>query len=69
MNKLADYFYVIYKMYACFLRTNKGISMYKDTVEKRLSALKELETDGDGVAIRRGNKKSETAEGTKIQII
>lgn len=31
--------------------------MYKDTVGKRLSVLKELETDGDGVGIGRGNNK------------
>lgn len=61
MNKLACYFYVIHKMYASFLKTNKqtnkGISMYKDTVGKMLSILKELETDGDGVGIGRGNNK------------
>lgn len=45
MHKLACYFMSYIKCMLVFLKTNKGIIMYKDTVEKRLSALKELETD------------------------
>ena len=56
MNKLAYYFYVIHKIYTCFLK-KKRIGIYKDTVEKRLSALKELGTDVGGVGIGRGNNK------------
>ena len=57
MNKLAYYFYVIHKIYTCFLKKKKRIGIYKDTVEKRLSALKELGTDVGGVGIGRGNNK------------